>query len=94
MPLESYGERTAREKIKKMGGKFFKLYPFENGMPDRLLLAPPQIIFVEMKKIGKSPTKLQTHRHNELRGMGYRVEVCYGWQEVVELFKDVQTLGE
>ncbi len=93
--LESYSERTARKKIKALGGQFKKLVPIEKGDPDRLLLISDwgndesaKIVFIEMKKVGKKPTKLQLYRHQQLRSMGFRVEVCFSWGEVVEIFKE------
>ncbi len=76
-PLESSIERTARDRIKDLGGKFIKLYPLENGMPDRLLLrSPGKMAFVEMKRPGEVPTKLQLYRHKQLRELGFDVYVC------------------
>ena len=46
------------------------------GWPDRLFLIPGgRALFIEFKKLGEEPEKIQLHRHDELRALGYEVEV-------------------
>ena len=46
------------------------------GLPDRLCLLPgARIFFVEVKTTGKKPRKIQTHIHQKLRGLGFKVYV-------------------
>lgn len=52
------------------------------GVPDRLFLASPGIVFfMEMKRRGKSPTELQSQRHEQLRRLGFSVYVCDSVEE-------------
>lgn len=62
---------------KRTKGEAIKFVPlFFAGFPDRICLAKPAIIvFVELKKEGKQPRKLQEKVHRWLRGMLFRVEV-------------------
>ena len=47
------------------------------GEPDRLfLIHGGRPLYVEFKRLGLKPTKLQAHRISELRGWGYDVETC------------------
>lgn len=64
---------TARE----MGGVAYKFVsPSTNGMPDRLVVMPPNRIgFVELKAPGAKPRPIQTRRHEQLRKMGCLVFV-------------------
>ena len=46
------------------------------GRPDRLFLIPGgKPLFIEFKKVGEEPEKIQLHRHEELRILGYDIEV-------------------
>jgi hypothetical protein len=46
------------------------------GLPDRLLLRPDgTTAFVEFKRPGERPTKIQAYWHKRLRGMGFEVAV-------------------
>ena len=68
-------ERKLVFAIKQSGGicpKFVS--PRLDGMPDRLVLLPDgRFSFVEVKKPGKAPRKLQLKRHEQLRRLGFRV---------------------
>lgn len=48
--------------------------PGTAGMPDRIVLSPnAKVTFVELKAPGKKPRPLQTHRHEQLRRLGFTV---------------------
>jgi hypothetical protein len=70
-------ERKLVSKIKSMGGMCPKFVsPGLDGMPDRLVLLPDgKFSFVEVKKPGKVPRKLQLKRHEQLRRLGFKVFV-------------------
>jgi hypothetical protein len=54
----------------------------EAGWPDYLVLpGGGRVIFVEMKRPGEEPTKLQRHRHEELERKGYIVLVARSPEE-------------
>ncbi|MCK5236436.1 MAG: VRR-NUC domain-containing protein [Deltaproteobacteria bacterium] len=44
-------------------------------------------LYIEMKVKPNKPTKKQLEWHEMLREQGYRVEVCYGWEEGVAVLK-------
>lgn len=52
------------------------------GWPDRMFLIPGgRPVFIEFKRKGEKPRKLQEHRHKTLRGLGYYV---YSYDSVGE----------
>ena len=70
-------ERKLVTLVKQKGGLCIKLLCDQfSGLPDRLCLMPSGLaIFVELKSTGEKPRKLQVIRHNQLRALGFRVEV-------------------
>lgn len=62
---------------KIMRGMAIKFPPlFFRGFPDRICLAPGGVIvFVECKKPGEVARPLQVKVHDQLRALGFRVEV-------------------
>jgi uncharacterized protein (UPF0261 family) len=47
--------------------------PQNNGVPDRIVVMPGQVAFIELKAPGKRPTKLQQYRHRQLEA--HNIEV-------------------
>jgi Holliday junction resolvase len=45
------------------------------GLPDLLALKPNEARWIEVKRPGKKPSRVQEYRHDELRGLGFRVEI-------------------
>ena len=70
-------ERRLSRKVKAAGGLALKFTsPGWAGAPDRLVLLPGgKIVFVELKAPGRKPRPLQLKRHDELRALGFQVEV-------------------
>lgn len=70
--------------VEKLGGMALKFPPlFFAGFPDRIILMPGGIvIFVELKKPGKSPRALQHKVHDKLRRLGFRVDVLADYEQV------------
>ncbi len=66
---EKYLERKLVERVKAIGGMCVKIHsPYYRGLPDRLVILPDGgIVWVELKTLGKKPTKLQYLAHEELR---------------------------
>lgn len=61
-------EDYLREKIASIGGKCYKFVsPGYDGMPDRLVLYRGNVVFIECKRPGEKPRKLQQVRLNEIR---------------------------
>ncbi len=70
-PLESYEEAKVREWAELYGwwvSKFTALG--KRGVPDRIFIRSGIVVFIEMKKHGKEPTRQQLKRHNEMRAHG------------------------
>lgn len=76
--LEKALERKACLIIKDLGGLAIKFSPVASrGWPDRvMLLKGGQLFFVEFKRKGLKPTKLQNIRALSLIDRGYRVYSC------------------
>jgi hypothetical protein len=47
------------------------------GLPDRIVLGPGgTIFFIEFKRPGEKPTRLQSYIHGILKDLGFDVYVC------------------
>lgn len=70
-------ERALVKEVQLCGGMCPKFTsPGTDGMPDRIVLMPNgRMAFVEVKAPGKEPRPLQTHRHEQLRCLGFKVYV-------------------
>ena len=75
--MEKTIEAYLRERVKAAGGLALKLVcPGWTGGPDRLVVLPEGRVFLaETKATGKTPTKKQLYRHQQLRALGFRVYV-------------------
>ena len=88
-------ERQVEQKLVKavhaIGGICPKLVsPGMDGMPDRLVLLPGcRMAFVEVKAPGESPRPLQTHRHRQLRTLGFPVFVLDDPEKVPWILEEV-----
>lgn len=69
-------EDTLGRHAKARGVWAIKFIPVVRGLPDRILLAPDgRVAFVELKKRGKRPTRIQAAIHRRLRRLGFPVVV-------------------
>ena len=70
-------ERALVRTVRKAGGLCLKFVsPGWDGAPDRICLWPGgRIIFVELKRPGAKPRPLQVKRMEQLRQLGFDVEV-------------------
>jgi Holliday junction resolvase len=50
----------------------------KTGIPDLIATKPNECRWIEVKRPGKKPSAVQEYRHNELRGLGFPVEVLEG----------------
>lgn len=86
-------ERKLVVAVKATGGiapKFTS--PGYDGMPDRIVLLPGGLMaFVEVKSSGEKPRPLQLARHKLLRGLGFKVYVLNGEQQIGGLLDDIRT---
>lgn len=68
-------EEACREALRRLNINNRKLGPTgQNGWPDRMFMVPRCPAFVEFKRPGEKPTKLQEWRLQELRELGYAAE--------------------
>ena len=79
--------------VKTVGGVCPKLVsPGTDGMPDRMVLLPGcRIGFVEVKAPGEKPRPLQTHRHRQLRALGFPVFVLDDPERIPWVLEEVAT---
>ena len=90
--LESRIENKLKTEIDKLGGKAYKfISPGESGVPDRLVLLPGgKAIFVELKRPGEKPRKLQLLNHKKLRSLGFDVRVIDTINGVKDFIEEVR----
>jgi len=89
--LESRIENKLKTEIDKLGGKAYKFISGENGVPDRLVLLPGgKAIFVELKRPGEKPRKLQLLNHKRLRTLGFDVRVIDSIDGVRDFIEEVR----
>lgn len=87
MILERDIEKRLVQEVKKKSGKVLK-QTGEAGTPDRLVLAPLGLCaFVELKKPGEKPRKLQEHRKRELEALGFDVYVIDNFEDIDRLMR-------
>jgi len=96
MKLESQIETSTGSKLLKWAVEvnlvfvYLKINPTgQAGYPDRLIMWTGGLMFVEFKRPGQKPTKLQMHRHSVLREMGYMVKVYDDTNIAVEEIKAI-----
>lgn len=69
-------EDYLKDQVEKIGGKCYKFVsPGYDGMPDRIAVYMGCVIFVETKRPGKKPRKLQEVRLRELNLQGMNTAV-------------------
>ena len=88
---EKQVEQRLVKAVRAAGGICPKLVsPGMDGMPDRLLLMPgARMAFVEVKAPGKESRPLQTHRHKQLRALGFPVFVLDNPEQVSWILEEV-----
>lgn len=74
-------------------GAYLKAEGRKKAMPDLCLPVPTSSLpktyklygslYIEMKSGKNKPTKEQLEKHEQLRGWGNKVVVCYSWTEAV-----------
>jgi hypothetical protein len=85
--LEKDVERYLVKSVKDLGGACFKwVSPGHAGVPDRVVIRPGgRVAFVEVKRPGQKPTKLQLHVLEQLRQLGCQA-VWVDSKEAVDAF--------
>jgi hypothetical protein len=72
--LEKSIETYFRTKATRLGWRCYK-FTSDRGVPDRIVVSPGGIFFVEFKAPGKKPSKIQEYQHKKLRDLGATVYV-------------------
>lgn len=72
--LESKLEQKATEYAKKLGILSLKLnVQGQIGWPDRIYLYNGRVLFIEFKRPGEKPRKVQLYVHEKIRAQGFNV---------------------
>lgn len=81
-------ERHLVRWTKVYGGEVRKVaWQGRRGAPDRLLILPGRVIWVELKAPGKKPTALQWREIRRLQQAGQRVLVIDSIEGVEDIFR-------
>lgn len=77
-------ERALKTRVEKLGGLCLKFVsPGNDGVPDRICLWPGgRVSFYELKRPGEKPNPLQVRRINQLRRLGFVVEVIDNKEDI------------
>lgn len=91
--LEKQVEQYLIRRVKSLGGLSLKLTSLI-GIPDRLVLLPGgRCVFVELKRPGEHPRKLQEIRMKQLRRLGFKTYVADSYMQVDKLLSEVMRIG-
>lgn len=87
MVLEASIEKYLRDEVKLRGGRAVKLHPSgAKGIPDRLIILPGALFFVELKRpSGGVLDTLQRWWHTFIRRNGHSVHVIRTKEQVDDL---------
>lgn len=81
--LEKNLEKYFVSEIKKFGGLCYKFVsPGNSGVPDRIVVLPGVIHFVELKTERGVVSSLQKRQIKKLNDLGQRTWVLYGFEDV------------
>ena len=82
--MEKDIERYLGERVKKLGGLYYKFVsPGNDGVPDRLIVWPNgEVDFVELKTLTGSLSEIQKAQIARLKRRGVFVTVIYGTEDV------------
>ena len=85
-------ETRLREQVQSLGGLCEKWNAGTSGWPDRIILLPDgKIGFAELKAPGKKPRKLQVHRHEQIRRLGFPVFIIDDTEQIGGVIDAIQT---
>lgn len=92
--LESKFEQEFKEWVEAEGGLTIKLPAnVYSGIPDRMVLHAGKVAFVELKRTGRKPRKLQTWWINYLQAIGF-IAMVMDYKMFIKNYKEygVETL--
>lgn len=86
MIKERHIERALVERVKAAGGEVRKVsWPGRVGAPDRVVMLPGVLVWVELKAPGKKPDIHQLREHARMRRMGQTVLVIDSIDQIEEV---------
>ena len=62
--------------------------PAHRGVPDRLLIKNGKVLFLELKKKGEEPTRLQYHEIQKLRSEGMVAEWTDNYRQAIDIISE------
>ena len=87
--LERELEQLFNRRVQAQGGLSRKWQnQQQRGVPDRIVIHNGKVFFVELKRTGKKPTKLQEVEHKKIRAHGKEVYVIAGKEEMEQLIEE------
>jgi hypothetical protein len=87
--LEKQVEAKVYRWAKKNGVKCYKLSgPNFRGKPDRIFMANGEVLFLEMKRPGAKPTKLQLQEIDDIRAHGVNADWADTPASAIDLIKE------
>lgn len=90
--LESDIEKRLVREIRKMGGMAYKFVsPGNTGVPDRIVILPGVITFVELKTETGRLSANQVRQISKLRNLGVEVKVIHGMKELEEFLNEIRS---
>ena len=90
--LESSLERACVQLAANRGGVLLKL-EHRRGWPDRLLFMPgSRLAFVELKRQGKKPRKLQVYFGNTIISLGFKYRVIDTTKKFRQLLNEMDPI--
>lgn len=85
---ESDIEAYLVKRVKALGGEIRKVkWIGRNGAPDRVVMLPTALLWVELKAPGEKCKPHQTREHKRMRVMGQCVEIVDSFESVDEVLK-------
>ena len=92
--LENPIETKVCAHAKSLGWLHYKFKSMSNkAIPDRIFIKGGVVLFIEFKRTGKRPSKLQLKVHKELREEGMNVSVVDDVNIGKHLFNVIESLG-
>ena len=80
--LESAIEKKLTRWCKSVGILTYKFNSQSmRGVPDRIYMKDGNILFLELKQVGKKPTKLQFHHLKQISDQGINADWAAGYEE-------------
>lgn len=81
--LEKDIEKVLVNEVRHMGGRAYKFVsPGNDGVPDRIVVLPGKVIFIELKTETGRLSEIQKRQVNRLIRLGQCVKVLHGLEEV------------